>query len=206
MLKVWGRSNSNNVKKVLWCAAEAGIAYERIDVGGAYGGLDRPEFAALNPNQQIPVIEDGDLVLWESNAIVRYIAARYAPGMLYADDPARRALADRWMDWTSLAFLPPFTTLFQGLVRTPPAQRDMEAIHEAVTRAARLLMIADDQLARQPWLSGGIMGMGDIPLGTLIHAWFTLPIDRPHLPNLARWYDALLTRPAYQKAVAQPLS
>lgn len=206
MLKVWGRSNSNNVKKVLWCAAEAGIAYERIDVGGAYGGLDRPEFAALNPNQQIPVIEDGDLVLWESNAIVRYIAARYAPGMLYADDPARRALADRWMDWTSLAFLPPFTTLFQGLVRTPPAQRDMEAIQEAITRAARLLMIADDQLARQPWLSGGIMGMGDIPLGTLIHAWFTLPIDRPDLPNLARWYDALLTRPAYQKAVAQPLS
>lgn len=206
MLKVWGRSNSNNVKKVLWCAAEAGIAYERIDVGGAYGGLDRPEFAALNPNQQIPVIEDGDLVLWESNAIVRYIAARYAPGMLYADDPARRALADRWMDWTSLAFLPPFTTLFQGLVRTPPAQRDMEAIHEAITRAARLLMIADDQLARQPWLSGGIMGMGDIPLGTLIHAWFTLPIDRPDLPNLARWYDTLLTRPAYERTVAQPLS
>lgn len=206
MLKVWGRSNSNNVKKVLWCAAEAGIAYERIDVGGAYGGLDRPEFAALNPNQQIPVVEDGDLVLWESNAIVRYIAARYAPGMLYADDPARRALADRWMDWTSLAFLPPFTTLFQGLVRTPPAQRDMEAIHKAITRAARLLMIADDQLARQPWLSGGIMGMGDIPLGTLIHAWFTLPIDRPHLPNLARWYDTLLTRPAYERTVAQPLS
>ncbi len=206
MLKVWGRSNSNNVKKVLWCAAEAAIAYERIDVGGAYGGLDRPEFAALNPNQQIPVIEDGDLVLWESNAIVRYIAARYAPGMLYADDPARRALADRWMDWTSLAFLPPFTTLFQGLVRTPPAQRDMEAIQEAITRAARLLMIADDQLARQPWLSGGIMGMGDIPLGTLIHAWFTLPIDRPDLPNLARWYDTLLTRPAYERTVAQPLS
>ena len=206
MLKIWGRSNSNNVKKVLWCAAEAGIAYERIDVGGAYGGLDRPEFAALNPNQQIPVIEDADLVLWESNAIVRYIAARYAPGMLYADDPARRALADRWMDWTSLTFLPPFLTIFQGLVRTPPAQRDMEAINEATSRAGRLLMIADDQLARQPWLSGEFLGMGDIPLGTLIHAWFALPIDRPDLPNLARWYDTLLTRPAYEKVVAQPVS
>ena len=206
MLKIWGRSNSNNVKKVLWCASEAGIAYERIDVGGAYGGLDRPEFAALNPNQQIPVIEDGSLVLWESNAIVRYIAARYAPGMLYADDPARRALADRWMDWTSLSFLPPFITIYQGLVRTPPAQRDMAAIEAAVARAARLLTIADDQLARQPYLSGEVLGMGDIPLGTLIHAWFNLQIDRPDLPNLSRWYDSLLTRPAYEKTVAQPLS
>ena len=152
------------------------------------------------------MIEDADLVLWESNAIVRYIAARYAPGLLYADDPARRALADRWMDWTSLAFLPPFLTIFQGLVRTPPAQRDMEAINEATSRAGRLLMIADDQLARQPWLSGEFLGMGDIPLGTLIHAWFALPIDRPDLPNLARWYDTLLTRPAYEKVVAQPVS
>ena len=206
MLKIWGRSNSNNVKKVLWCAAEAGIAYERIDVGGAYGGLDRPEFAALNPNQQIPVVQDGDLILWESNAIVRYIAARYAPGMLYADDPARRALADRWMDWASLNFVPPFTVVFLSLVRTPPAERDMAAIDAAVARAARLLMIADDQLARQPYLSGETLGMGDIPLGVLTHAWFNLTIDRPDLPNLARWYDQLLTRPAYEKAVAQPLS
>ena len=206
MLKIWGRANSNNVKKVLWCAEEAGIAYSRVDVGGAFGQLDSPEFAALNPNQQIPVLEDGDLVLWESNAIVRYLAARYAPGTLYAPEPAERALADRWMDWTSLNFVPPFTTLFWGMVRTPEPQRDMAAISAAVERAGRLLAIADDLLARQPFLSGAALGMGDIPLGTLIHAWFSLPIERRDLPNLSRWYDRLLTRPAYAKVVALPLS
>ncbi|MCH8685398.1 glutathione S-transferase family protein [Pedomonas mirosovicensis] len=206
MLKIWGRANSNNVKKALWCAEEAGVSYERIDVGGAYGRLDSPEFAALNPNQQIPVLEDGDLALWESNAIVRYLAARYAPGTLYAADPAERALADRWMDWTSINFVPPFVTIFWGLVRTPEAQRDMAAITAAVERAGKLLAIADDQLARQPFLSGSQLGMGDIPLGTVIHAWFNLPIERRDLPNLARWYDRLLTRPAYAKVVAQPLS
>lgn len=206
MLKIWGRANSNNVKKVLWCAEEAGVAYVREDVGGAFGQLDTPEFAALNPNQRIPVLEDGDLVLWESNVIVRYLAARYAPETLYAADPAERALADRWMDWSSLNFAPPFGTLFWGLVRTPEAERNMAAIEAAVEEAGRLLTIVDDHLARQPYLSGSAFGMGDIPLGTLVHAWFTLPIERRDLPNLARWYESLLARPAYARLVAQPLS
>ena len=206
MLKIWGRANSNNVRKVQWCVEEVGVPYTRVDVGGAFGQLDTPEFAALNPNQQIPVVEDGNLVLWESNAIVRYLCARYAPGTLYADDPAERALADRWMDWTSLNFVPSYSVIFWGLVRTPEALRDMDAIRAAVERAGKLLAIVDDQLARQPYLSGAALGMGDIPLGTLIHAWFTLPIERRDLPNLARWYDRLRARPAYAKVVGQPLS
>src|SRR5690606_18603144 len=125
---IWGRKNSSNVRKVLWCAEEAGLAYERIDAGGAFGVVNEPAYRALNPNGVVPTLEDGDLVLWESNAIVRYLAAQYAADSLYLPDPRQRASAEKWMDWTTSTFAAPFRTVFWGTLRTPPEQRDQAAI------------------------------------------------------------------------------
>lgn len=206
MLKIWGRSNSNNVRKVLWCAEEAQLSYERIDVGGPFGQLDQPEFLARNPNGLIPVLEDADLLLWESNAIVRYLAATYGAGTLYLQNPAQRAVGDKWMDWTTSSFATAFATLFIGLVRTAPEQRDAQAIEAARLRCCQMLALAEQALGEQPFLSGASFAMGDIPLGCFIHSWLSLPIERPSQPNLQAWYARLCQRPAYEKVILTALS
>lgn len=203
---VWGRNNSNNVKKVLWALEETGAPYERLDAGGAFGVVDTPEFGVLNPNRRVPVLENDGIVLWESNSIVRYLGALGPSALLNPADPGRRALADRWMDWTSINFAPPFTTVFWTLVRTLPEKRDLAALEAAQASASRLLEIVEGQLGSQPYLSGDEFGVGDIPLGTLIHVWFNLPIERPDHPSLLAWYQRLLERSAYRKVVALPLS
>ncbi|GAC1033475.1 glutathione S-transferase [Pseudomonas sp. No.21] len=206
MLKIWGRKNSSNVRKALWAAEEAGIAFEAIDAGGAFGLVNDPEYRAKNPNGLVPLIEDGELVLWESNAIVRYLAARYAPGDLYPEDPALRAQGDKWMDWTTSAFAPVFRDLFWGTLRTPPAERDPARIATALARCSELLAMPERALAAQPFLSGERFAMGDIPLGSFIYAWFEMPIERPGLPALEAWYARLRERPAYRKAVMTALT
>ncbi len=154
----------------------------------------------------MPLIEDGELVLWESNAIVRYLAARYAPGDLYPEDPALRAQGDKWMDWTTSAFAPVFRDLFWGTLRTPPAERDPARIATALARCSELLAMPERALAAQPFLSGERFAMGDIPLGSFIYAWFEMPIERPGLPALEAWYARLRERPAYRKAVMTALT
>ncbi|MDL5364735.1 glutathione S-transferase [Xanthomonas sp. NCPPB 2654] len=206
MLKIWGRHNSSNVRKVLWCAEEAGVPYASIQVGGAFGGTDDPHYRAMNPNGLVPAIEDDSLALWESNAIVRYLAARYASGTLYPGDPAARALGDRWMDWTTSTFAGPFRDLFWGTLRTAPEARDEARIAAALARSGELLALADAALAQQPWLSGAQFAMGDIPLGSFVYAWFEMPIERPALPHLQDWYARLQQRPAYRKGVMTPLT
>lgn len=206
MLKIWGRKNSSNVRKVLWCAEEAGVAYQSIDAGGAFGLVNETAYRAKNPNGLIPMLEDDDLLLWESNAIVRYLAARYAPGSLYPESPGLRAQGDKWMDWVSSSLVEPFTALFIGSVRTPPEQRDPARIASALARCGELLAIPDAALARQPYLSGEQFAMGDIPLGCFAYAWFEMPIVRPELPHLADWYARLKERPAFQRGVMTPLT
>lgn len=206
MLRIWGRRNSSNVRKVLWCAEEIGLPYESIEVGGAFGGTQSAEYRALNPNGLVPVIEDHGLPLWESNAIVRYLAARYALGTLYPVDVAERARSEQWMDWTSASFAVAFRDLFWGVVRTAPADRDETRIAAALVRCGDLLTVADAALAQQPWLSGERFAMGDIPLGAFAYAWFEMPIQRPELPHLADWYARLQQRPAYRKGVMTPLT
>jgi len=206
MLKIWGRHNSSNVRKVLWCAEEIGVAYEAIEVGGAFGKTADPAYRALNPNGLVPAIEDDGLALWESNAIVRYLAARYAPDTLYPQDPAVRALGDKWMDWTTSTFSVPFRDLFWGTLRTAPEARDAAKIATALARCGELLATADAALAQQPWLSGAQFAMGDIPLGSFAYAWFEMPIERPALPHLQDWYARLQQRPAYRKGVMTPLT
>lgn len=205
MLKIWGRKNSSNVRKPLWAAEELNLAYEAIDAGGAFGVVDTPQYRAMNPNGRVPVIEDDGFVLWESNAIVRYLAAQYAPA-LYPQAPAERALGDRWMDWTTSTFAGVFRDLFWGVLRTPEPERDPARIAAALAHSGDLLARADAALAQQPYLSGAQFAMGDIPLGSFIYAWFEMPIERPELPHLQAWYQRLRARPAYQRGVMTALT
>ncbi|NBB11636.1 glutathione S-transferase family protein [Pseudomonas sp. SLFW] len=207
MLKIWGRKNSSNVRKALWAAEELGLAYEAISAGGAFGLNDQPDYLAKNPNGVVPMIEDGDFVLWESNAIVRYLTAQYAPdSALHPSDPKARAQADKWMDWTTSTFAGPFRTVFWGVLRTPADQQDWMQINLAKGTVEGLLRIVDETLAHQPWLSGDAFGMGDIPLGSFIYAWFEMPIERAELPHLKAWYERLQQRPAFRKAVMTALT
>lgn len=207
MLKIWGRKNSSNVRKALWIAEELHLPYETVDAGGAFGLVDGPEYRAKNPNGRIPMIEDDGFVLWESNAIVRYLAGRYAPGSaLHPADPQQRAVADKWMDWTTSTFAEPFRQVFWGVLRTPAEQQDWVQINGAIKTVQSLLVVVDEALVEQPYLSGGDFGMGDIPLGSFIYAWFEMPIERPSMPHLESWYERLKARPAYQVAVMTALT
>jgi glutathione S-transferase len=206
MLKIWGRANSTNVKKVLWMVEELGLVYQRIDAGGAFGIVNGPDYRAMNPNGLVPVLEDGDVVLWESNTIVRYLAARYGDAALNLTDPVARAQAEKWMDWATSSFALPFRDLFWGMVRTPEDQRDMVKINAACDAVGALLGVVDAALAKQDYLSGDEFGIGDIPLGCFAYAWFEMPIERPALANLEAWYLRLKGRTAYQRAVMTALT
>ena len=207
MLKVWGRKNSSNVRKVLWCAEELALPYEREEAGGAFGVVDSPQYRALNPNGRVPMIEDDGFVLWESNAIVRYLAARYGSDTSwYQRDVCVRAQADKWMDWTTSTFAGPFRDLFWGMLRTPAEQQDWVLINGASKTCAELLSIVDQALSEKPYLSGDEIGMGDIPLGSFIYAWFEMPLERPSMPNLEAWYERLKLRPCYRGAVMTALT
>lgn len=203
MLTIWGRLNSHNVKKVGWLAEELALPYRRHDVGGAFG-MDAA-YLAKNPNALIPTIEDERLVLWESNAILRYLAARHGGERWWPADPARRALADRWMDW-QFSYADAQRDAFLNLVRRAPAERDGAAVARSAARCAGMMAILDRQLTEAEWLSGDEIGIGDIPMGVYAHTWFTLEIERPSLPNVAAWYARLRSRPGYASQVMIPLT
>ena len=205
MLKIWGRVNSVNVKKVLWAAEELGLKYERVDAGMQYGVINTPEYKKMNPNSLVPTIEDDGFVLWESHAIVRYLAAKHGAGTLWPSDAKQRADAERWMDW-SYTFQANFRAVFWGLVRTPAEKRDMKAIEDARKKCGELLAIADAALADRQYFGGNALTIGDVPLGCHVQLWMRLPIERPEHPNLKRWFERLCGRPAYKKIVDIPLS
>ena len=198
MLTVWGRANSSNVQKVMWAIGELGLAHERIDLGGPFGGLDEPAFRAKNPNGLIPVLEDGGLTIWESHAIVRYLAGRYGRGGLCPADPGTRALADQWMEWFHTTLNPAFGPVFAGLVWTPPSKQDPEAVAAAAARTAKVLEILEARLGDVPFVAGEALTMGDIPYGPFLYRYFTLEISRPSLPSLEAYYRRLQERPAYR--------
>jgi glutathione S-transferase len=197
MLTIWGRLNSHNVKKVAWLAEEIGLDYMRHDVGGQFG-MDEA-YRALNPNALIPTIEDDGLVLWESNAILRYLAARYAP-TLWPDDLKQRAAADKWMDW-QFAFADAQRDVFLMLVRKPKYEHDLDVIAKGAQATGRLMAMLEAVLAIQPWLTSDSFGIADIPMGTYAHSWFTLDMPRPDMPHVQRWYEALQIRPGYSANV-----
>lgn len=202
MLRIWGRPNSHNVKKVVWFTEELGLPYERIDTGGAFG-MDAA-YVAKNPNRLIPTIDDGDFTLWESNAILRYLADTNDVA-LWGNTPRERALADRWMDW-QFTYAEAQRDAFINLVRKAPEDRDMDAVARSAAACAKQVAILEDALARTPWLSGAQFGIGDVPMGVYIHTWFALPIERPAMPQVADWYARLQTRPGYAPHVMIPLT
>ena len=209
MLKIYGRENSINVMKALWAADEIGLSYERIDVGGAFGGNDQPWYRAMNPNGVIPTIDDDGFILWESNSITRYLTAKHAAGILWPADLQARGEAERWMDWQLSTIQGGMTTLFWGLIRTPEASRDLAAIEAARTATATLWQRLDAHLANRAYVAGSAFTMGDIPVGAMCHRWMALPFKRndlPAMPHLRAWYERLLQRPAYIKNVAVELT
>jgi glutathione S-transferase len=206
MLTLYGRANSINVQKAFWALEEAGVPYRRLDVGGAFGGNDTPEYLARNPNGRVPMLEDGSFTLWESNAIARYVAAKYGGGTLWPDTIEKRADADRWMDWQQTTLNPGMTPVFWGLVRTPPEQRDQAAIAKGIEQTAAAFAILDKALSGRAYITGDTFTVGDIPVGCGTHRWLNLPIARAKLPNVERWYASLMTRPAARKVLITPLT
>ena len=200
MLKIWGRTNSSNVQKVMWCVGELGLEHDREDAGGPFGRTRDPDMLARNPNARVPTVEDDGLTLWESNVIVRYLAARHDAGGLWPEDARDRAEADRWMDWQQTTVAGPVTTVFWGLVRDPGRYSE-EEIAAAASQGAAAWKIADARLGGRDWLATDRFTMADIPLGVVARRWFELVDDRPAMPGLEAWYARLCERPAFARHV-----
>lgn len=201
MIKVWGRTTSSNVQKVMWTIAELGLQHERVNAGGAYGVVDTAQYTAMNPNQLVPTVEDDGHVLWESNSIVRYLAARYDLGKLCPENLAVRAEAERWMDWQLTTVMPNWGPMFLGLVRTAPSARDMKRINGAIKNLGATLQILDAQLQGRDYIMGDSLSIADIPLGTSMYRYYLLADDRPPMTNVDAWYARLQARPAYAEHV-----
>lgn len=207
MIKLWGRLSSLNVRKVVWALQELDMPFTRLDAGLAYGVVDTAEYGAKNPNRLVPLLEDGDFVLWESNAIVRYLCARYAAAdTLYPQDFQRRFDAERWMDWQQTTLNRAGGPAFVQLFRTPAAQQQLEAIEASRAAMEPCLAMLDAHLATRPWMSGEHFGMADIPVACDIHRWWNLPLPAPQAPHVQRWFSVILERPAVCGVLDLPLS
>ena len=206
MLKIWGRLTSVNVQKVVWCADELGLEYERVEAGGKFGIVNTPEYLAMNPNGLVPLIEHDGYVLWESNAITRYLAARYGEGSLWPTDIQMRADADRWMDWQAVSFNPAIGPGFWQLIRTAPEKRDAAVIEAARANGEKKLALLDQHLATRDFVAGASFTMGDIPLGCSVDRWYKLPLPRESHPHVERWYQRLRERKGARQVVELALS
>jgi glutathione S-transferase len=207
-LTIWGRVNSVNVQKVLWCLCELDLAYERVDAGMAFGRNGEPDYLAMNPNGRIPTLVDGDFVLWESNSIMRYLVLAYAPqSPLYPQAAKLRASIDRWLDWTLSTLQPAERPVFWALVRTPPEARDMAVIQKDTDAAAIEWRIVDAELATRRFIAGDDFTLADIALGAFARRWFGVEgIHKPKLAHLERWFAQFAGRPGFRQFVAPPLS
>ena len=202
MLKIWGRRNSLNVQKVMWLVGELKIPHEHLSVGGSFGGLDTPDFLAMNPHGRIPVILDGETIVWESHTILRFLAACYGQDQFWSADPAIRVKSDQWMDWSQATLQPDFLKgVFWGLYRTPESQRNWPAINESVARCNKHFLLLDRILEGQLFLGGDKLTLADIPAAALLYRYFELEIERPRIPNVEAWYKRLQERPAYREHV-----
>lgn len=202
MLKIWGRKTSSNVQKVMWAVGELQLAHERVDIGGPFGGNKEPAYLAMNPNGLVPTLEDGDLILWESNTIVRYLGGRHGAGTLEPADPVTRARASQWMDWQLSVVGPAIGPAFWGLIRTPPEQRDAAAIAASQAKTIEAMKILDAALGKRAYVAGDAFSYGDIPVGIMAYRYWQLVPQRPETPNLTRWYGEIEKRPAFRQHVS----
>jgi glutathione S-transferase len=206
MLKIWGRLSSINVRKVVLAAQWLELAFERTDAGHEFGVVKTPEYLAKNPNGLVPLIEDGDFKLWESNVIVRYLCALHAPGKLYPENLQRRFDAERWMDWQQTTLNPAGRPAFIQFFRTPAERRDPKVIEKSVAATEPLMALLDAHLARQPFMAGDAFTMADIPIACEVDRWHGLPRERPARPHLERWYRGILAHPAVRGVLQLPPS
>lgn len=199
-MRLWGRKTSVNVQKVLWTLEELGLAYEQRDAGGAFGGLDDPAYLAMNPMRRVPTLEDGGLVVWESNAVVRHLARAHG-GAFAGGDTAEAAQADMWMEWFQNNAYTHFIALFFQLVRLPEAERSAARRDRAIAALSESFTILDRHLQSRPFVAGARLTMGDIPVGSALYRYYDMPFERPDLPALAAYYARLGERAAYRETV-----
>ncbi|MFY9314310.1 MAG: glutathione S-transferase [Burkholderiales bacterium] len=204
MLTIWGRVNSVNVKKVLWCLDELSLQYERIDAGMQYGVVNTPEYRRMNPNGLVPTLDEDGFILWESHTIVRYLADKYGKGVLRPMELEPRSVAHQWMDW-AFSFQGSVRDAFWNLIRTPAEKRDAKAIEASRVKSGEMAKILDAALADRMYVAGAF-SMGDIPIGAEVQRWMRLPMERPKLPSLEAWFERLCARPAFKKNVDIPLT
>ena len=203
MIRIWGRASSSNVQAVMWAMAEMGLACDRLDVGYTYGGNDTPEFLAMNPNGTIPVLQDGDnRPIWETGAILRYLAGKYAADDFWPKNPERRAEVDQWAEWAKINVSIRFTApIFWHVVRTAPSKQDPQAVSRAMTALNRSLAIAEAQLEGQDYLVASGFTLADIQFGHLLYRYFDIDITRTRFPNIDTYYHRLMARDAYREHV-----
>jgi glutathione S-transferase len=201
MIEIWGRANAYNVQKTLWMLGELELEFLHHDLGSVDGELETPGFLQLNPHARIPVIRDGDAVVWESNTILRYLGARYDEGGLWPTDAYERSRGERWMDWELATLQPDFIDLFWGFYRTPEESRDAAAIADAARRCVRDFESLDRHLSRYPYLGGERFGLGDIPCAVCLYRYFEMGFEVPKPEYVMQWYARLAGRPAYRATV-----
>ncbi len=203
MMKLYGRKNSSNVQKVLWCADEIGLAYDRIDMGREFGGNKEEPYLSLNPNGTVPcIVEDDGFSLWESNAILRYLARRYGPPGFMPAEPKAEAIANQWMDWQTNSLNNAFTPIFHGLVREAPEHRNHAAIEKSRADTQRHLMMLNRHLEKSRFVAGEAFTVADIPVGIYAYRWYQFEgIQRDPMPAFDRWYGELQQRAPYRKHV-----
>ena len=207
MLTIYGRTNSVNVQKVLWCLEELALPYMRIDAGLEHGKNTEPWYLKLNPNGKVPLLTDGSFTLWESNTIVRFLAGKHGVGSLCPATLEARALAERWMDWQLSTLVYPVSIVFQNLIRRPTGERDAAAIERFTPEANRAMLLLDEHLKVTRYVAGDVFTMGDIPVGATAHRWLEIPgVDRPELTAVRAWRARLAERPGFRKHVQLPLS
>lgn len=212
MLNIWGRISSINVRKVVWCAQELGLDFQRTEAGGKFGIVQSDEYRAVNPNAMVPTIDDGEgdarVVLWESNVIVRYLCAKHWTYQMYPEQLPERFDAERWMDWQQTTLNRASGGAFVQLVRVAPEQRDAAVIDASVRATEPLFALLDAHLATRSFMTGERFTMADIPIGCEVHRWFGLPAAdyrRPSWPNLERWFAQMLQRPGARGVLDLPL-
>ncbi len=204
MLELWGRRNAYNVQKPLWLLAELGLEFIHHDIGSAKGDLDTAEFLAINPQARIPVLRDGEAIVWESNSVLRYLANRFEASALYPREPLPRSQVERWMDWELASLQPAFIDLFWGYYRTPPESRDSAALADAQTRCERCFTALDRQLMKAPYLAGEAFSLADIACGVCLYRYFNMGLEVDNPPQVMGWYQRLSQREAFRNTIMQP--
>lgn len=193
MLKVLGRVTSINVRKVLWALDEMGLAYEREDWGLPLRDPKVPQFLALNPNGQVPVLIDGDFVLWESNAVLLYLAEFYGQGTLWTQDAYERARMYQWLGWQACELNPPWGYAVNALIRKTPGYDDPDKIVDSMARWTAKMDILEAALTRKTFI-GSSFSLADIALGLSVHRWMSIPLEKKELPAVADYYEQLMSR------------